>query len=236
MADGTYFMYFITNIQGSQFSCFTQSGEEKEYDGTLSAKQGYVVITDESTTNGVHKYRIANNGSFNGDNGDYSKWEALPTYTLPSGAISGNDFTHTVSGSANVPLTEYHGVKVYGTPQVIYEWSIKSSNNINIYIEIDVIGYKDSGGNVVFNCTVSGDTKNILRDNSIILSYGVVTTSGSVGSYSTRVTSIMTSLYPGISYVDGKTYYIDMSSSPTVDLSSGTSGEYHWNIIVSTGT
>ena len=124
MAHGTYFTYFITNIQGSQFSCFTQSGEEKEYDGTLSAKQGYVLIVDESTTNGVHKYRIGNNGSFNGDNGDYSKWEALPTYTLPNNAVEGNTYTHTEYGEY-IPLTDYHGQTVDGQIYCNWSWDIK---------------------------------------------------------------------------------------------------------------
>lgn len=136
------FEYFwISGIQGTQHKCYTQSGSKKEYDGTLEAKQRYVIFTEESTTNGEHIYRISNNGSFNGDNGDYSKWEALSTYTLPTEAIKGTDFEHIVYGNANVLLSDYHGVRVYGTPQVIYRWSI----NKNITIQLN-LSYKFQNG------------------------------------------------------------------------------------------
>lgn len=133
--------YWISGIQGTQHKCYTQSGSKKEYDGTLEAKQGYVIFTGESTTNGEHIYRIENNGSFDGDHGDYSKWKVLSTYTLPTGAIKGTDFEHIVSGSANVLLSDYHGAKVYGVPQVIYRWSI----NKDIVIQLK-LSYKFQNG------------------------------------------------------------------------------------------
>ncbi len=244
-----YFTYFVTNIQGGQFSCFTQSGEKKEYDGTLSAEQRYVLFTDESTTNGVHKYRMVNNGSFNGDNGDYSKWEALPTYTLPNGAVVGNTYEHIVTGSNNVMLSDYHGVKVYGAPQVIYNWDIKTVKTITIRVNISVNGY-NNGGHVSFSCSVSGEVNgfhtntadeianNILRSNSISLSWGAVTAAGPLGSYTTSITSTGSlTLNTGANYVNGTQYYIDMGNPPSCSPSSGTyNDEYNWDIRISTPT
>lgn len=133
--------FWISGIQGTQHKCYTQSGSKKEYDDTLTAKQRYVIFTDESTTNGEHIYRIENNGTFNGDNGDYSKWKDLSTYTLPTGAIKGTDFEHIVSGSTNVLLSDYHGARVYGAPEVIYRWSI--NKDITILLKLS---YKFQNG------------------------------------------------------------------------------------------
>ena len=196
MEDGAYFTYFVTNIQGRQFSCFTQSGEEKEYDGTLSAKQRYVLFTDESTTNGVHKYRITNNGSFNGDNGDYSKWKVLPTYTLPNGAVVGNTYEHIVTGSNNVMLSDYHGVRVYGAPQVIYNWSINKDITILLKLSYNFqngIGYSftlthpvhyDSNGkmiNISYSVKVNLYRPGGIKIKEITIS---ITTSNGIGSTS----------------------------------------------------
>lgn len=242
MADGTYFTYFVTNIQGGQFSCFTQSGEEKEYDGTLSAEQGYVVITDESTTNGVHKYRIGNNGNFNGDNGDYSKWESLPTYTLPSGAVEGYSYSHTEYGEY-IPLTDYHGQTVNGQIYCEWHWDIKTVKTITIKVSISVNGY-NNGGHVAFSCSVSGYiggtvnntlANDILRSNSISLSWGAVTAAGPLGNYTTSITSTGSlTLDTGANYVDGTTYYIDTGNEPSCSPSSGTyNDEYNWDTWVS---
>lgn len=78
----------------------------------------------------------------------------------------------------------------------------------------------------------------ILKNNSIILSYSVVNTNGPVGKYTTRVTSGMTSLNPGIRYVFSKMYYVEGGAS--TNPSSGTlihsSKKYNWNISVFVGT
>ena len=243
---GTYFSYFVTNVQGSQFSCFTQSGEEKEYDGTLSAEQGYVVITDESTTNGVHKYRIGNNGNFNGDNGDYSKWESLPTYTLPSGAVEGNTYSHIEYGEY-IPLTDYHGQTVDGQIYCNWHWDIKTVKTITIKVSISVNGYNNNG-HVAFSCSVSGYiggtpanntlVNGILGGGSISLSWRVVTAAGPFGSYTTSITSTGSLiLNTGANYVNGTQYYIDMGDEPSCSPSSGTyNDEYNWDTYVSTAT
>ena len=245
MADGTYFTYLVTNIQGSQFSCFTQSGEEKEYDGTLSAEQGYVVITDESTTNGVHKYRIGNSGNFNGDNGDYSKWESLPTYTLPSGAVEGYTYSHTEYGEY-IPLTDYHGQTVNGQIYCEWHWDIKTVKTITIRVSISVNGY-NSNGHVAFSCSVSGDingtanntlVNDVLRSNSISLLWGVVTPAGPLGSYTTSITTTGSlTLNTGANYVNGTQYYIDGGNEPYCSPSSGKyNDEYNWDTYVTTST
>ena len=113
-------------------------------------------------------------------------------------------------------------------------------NGINITIRIYVIGYKDYMGNVVFNCDVSCDNSEIatsvLSNNTITLFYGVVTKDGNVGSYSVRVKYGDNLLSPGIKYVDGKTYYIDMGHQPYCSPSSGTYNGDNWEIDVHTIT
>lgn len=187
--------------------CYTKSGNIEKYESNL------------------WKSPITGNWSSTGIVGTITTPDSNGNYTV----TAGNNFIDSDTETSYHCFTEYGGVK-----KTFY--FKKGIVTINIKVSIGLIGYKDYGGNVVFNCTVSGDTKNILRNNSITLSYGVVTGSGPVGRYSTRVTSSMTLLSPGIRYVDGKTYYIDMGSSPTVNLSSGTFGEYHWNISVFTET
>lgn len=113
-------------------------------------------------------------------------------------------------------------------------------NGIIITIRIYVNGYKDYAGNVVFNFDVSCDNSeiatSILNNKSITLSYGVVTHAGPVGSYSVMVKYDMTLLAPGIRYVDGKTYYIDMGHEPSCSPSSGTYNGHNWEINVHTIT
>nr|DAM31327.1 MAG TPA: hypothetical protein [Ackermannviridae sp.] len=166
--------------------------------------------------------------------GNWSSLGILGTITTPDSngnytVTAGNNFIDSDTETPYYCFTEYAGVKktFYFKKDIV---------SIIINVMISVIGYRDYAGNVVFNCTVSGDTKNILRDNSITLSYGVVTASGLVGRYTTRVTSSMTLLSPGIKYDDGKTYYIDLGSIPTVNPSSGKSSEYEWSISALTGS
>lgn len=196
MQEGTYFSYWITNISGgNQFSCFTQSGDKKEYDGTLSAKQRYVVITDESTTNGVHKYRIGNNTNFNGDNGDYSKWKALPTYTLPNNAVKGNTYEHIEYGDY-LPLTDYHGQTVDGQIYCKWHWDIPNKYNVRFvlsYIYNQGFGFvftlrheilKDVS--FTFNGVATLYVNNQLITNQCNIN---ITTFDGSGNYSYRVTS-----------------------------------------------
>ena len=187
--------FWISGIEGTQHKCYTQSGSKKEYDGTLTAKQRYVIFSDESTTNGEHIYRLTNNGSFNGDNGDYTKWEILSTYTLPDGAIKGNDFSHTVSGTDNVVLSEYHGARVYGTPQVIYSWSInkdvtiqlslsyKYQNGMGYVFTLSHPKYKNTKGEII---TVTYSVKvNLYNKKGKFAETTISITTSSIGSGST---------------------------------------------------
>lgn len=167
--------------------------------------------------------------------GNWSSLGIVGTITTPDSngnytVTAGNNFIDSDTTTPYYCFTEYAGVKkTFYFKKGIEYYSIK--------VSIGVIGYQGYGGNVVFNCSVSGDTKNILRDNSIILSYGVVTNAGIVGSYSARVTSSMTLLSPGIRYYMGKIYYIDTTTSPpSVNTSSGTTAKYEWNISLSTVT
>ena len=188
--------------------CYTKSGGIEKYESNLWSSP------------------IAGNWSSMGIMGTITTPDSNGNYTV----TADNNFIDSDTETPYYCFTEYGGIK-----KTFY--FKKGINTISISVSIGVFGYKDYRGNVVFNCTVSGDTKNILRNNSITLSYSVVTGSGPVGSYSTRVTSSMTLLSPGIGYVDGKRYYIDVSSNiPTVNPSSGISGEYHWDISVSTGS
>lgn len=119
----------------------------------------------------------------------------------------------------------------------------KKNSNIHINVFIDVIGYPDYAGNLVFNCTVSsnnsGIATSILNNNTIILSYSVVNTDGPVGSYSVRVKYGDNLLSPGIRYDEGKRYYINVdtqSLQATVNPSSGTYGKYNWDTSVNVAT
>lgn len=136
---------------------------------------------------------------------------------------------------SNTP-TGLYCYTIYGGVKKTFYFKEKITT-INIKIRIGVIG-ENSGGNIVFKCTISSDDDNImndiLRNNSIILSYSVVNTNGPVGKYTTRVTSGMTLLNPGISYVFGKMYYVEGGAS--TNPSSGTlihsSKKYNWDISV----
>ena len=136
--------------------------------------------------------------------------------------------------------TEFYCNTMYGGVRKIFYFKEKITT-ITIKIHIGVIG-ENSGGNIVFKCTISSNDDNIMNDilknNSIILSYSVVNTNGPVGKYTTRVTSGMTSLNPGIRYVFGKMYYVEGGAS--TNPSSGTlihsSKKYNWNISVFVGT
>lgn len=190
--------------------CYTKSGSKEKYESNLW----------KSPTSG--------NWSSMGIIGSISTPDSNGNYTV----TPGNNFKDSDSTTSYYCFTEYNGIK----KTFYFEKSIVM---VSIHVNIQVIGYRDYAGNVVFNCTISSDndaiTTNILKNNSITLSYSVVTAAGPVGSYSARVTSDMTLLAPGIRYVEGKTYYInsDHSCSP----SSGTYGEYNtWNIVSITGT
>ena len=113
---------------------------------------------------------------------------------------------------------------------------------INVYIEVDGYSYN---GVVAFNCTVSGGSKyntspnkeiinNILKNNSIYLSWEVVTRNGPFGNYKTRLTSVGSLILNTWSYYDNSNYYY--ISSKYCQPSSGTYNGKKWKINVSEGT
>lgn len=119
----------------------------------------------------------------------------------------------------------------------------KKNNKYNkIHVYVLVLGYNYNGC-VAFNCTVSSSNNeianNILKNNSISLSWRAVTPNGHFGNYdyTTRITSVGSLiLNTGANYVDGTQYYIDMGDAPYCDPPGGTYNGYTWRTEVSTGT
>ena len=167
--------------------------------------------------------------------GNWSSSGIIDNITTPDS--SGN---YTVTPANNFEdsntKTEFYCYTMYGG--VIKTFYFKEKDTpITIKIHIGVIG-ENSGGNIVFKCIISSDNNNIMNDvltnNSIILSYSVVNTNGPVGKYSTRVTSGMTLLNPGIRYVFDKMYYVEggASTNPSSGIIIHSSKKYNWNISV----
>lgn len=112
---------------------------------------------------------------------------------------------------------------------------------ITIYVDVKVYGYNYNGC-VAFDCLVSGDRydtstnkeiiNNILKNNSIYLSWNVVTNKGPFGNYKTRLTSVGSLILNTWSYCDNSTqYYIDSSSY--CNPSSGTYNGVNWKTMLS---
>ncbi len=120
-------------------------------------------------------------------------------------------------------------------------------NVIKIYLYIKVTG-RSYNGLVAFDCIVSGGTEydtstnkeiinNILKNNSIYLSWGAVTPAGPLGNYTTSITSTGSlTLDTGANYVTGTQYYIDMTHEPSCSPSSGTYNEHNWDTTVHAAT
>lgn len=182
--------------------------------------------------------------------GSVEKYESN-AWSSPS---SGNWFSSGVVGKITTPdsrgnytVTPANGFEDSNTQTGFYCYTMyggvrktfyfKEKNIITIKINIRPKG-ENSRGNIVFKCTISSNNDNItddiLRNNSIILSYSVVDTYGIVGIYRTRVTYGMTLLNPGITYVFGRMYYVKGGAS--TNPSSGTliyaSIKYNWNVSV----
>ena len=192
--------------------CYTKSGSVEKYESNLWV----------SPTLG--------NWSSTGVAGTITTPDSRGNYTVtPEQHFEDSSDTTTYSC-----FTEYGGVK-----KTFY--FKEKDTTITIKINIGVIG-ENSDGNIVFKCTISSNNNNImndiLRNNSIILSYTVVNTDGIVGTYRTRVTSNMSLLNPGIRYVFGKMYYVE--GGAYTNPSSGTliysSKKYNWNTSVFVGT
>ena len=177
-----------------------------------------------------------------------------------------NSFTHKITGpdyNGNYSIT-YNGYHDGNSNyydcycETIYgDWrngnGIKKifyfvKNVIKIYLYIRVIG-RSYNGLVAFDCIVSGgkeyDTSpnkeiinNILKNNSIYLSWEVVTPNGPFGNYKTRITSVGSLILNTWSYYDNNTqYYMSMGSSSTYcKPSSGMYNGNNWETSVSVAT
>lgn len=165
---------------------------------------------------------------------NWSSMGIVGTITTPD--FNGN---YTVTPASNYTdsneTTTYYCFTVYGGNKKIFYFK-KIDTTITINIIINVFGYQSYNGNLVFNCDVLSnadkDATNILKNNSIILSYGVVNNRGPVGNYSVRVKLGPILLDTGINYNMDERYYIDMGRAPSVNLSSGTYNGRNWEISV----
>ena len=199
--------------------CYTKSGSVEKYESNLW----------KSPTMG--------NWSTMGIVGTITTPDSNGNYTVtPEQSFEDSSDTTTYSC-----FTEYSGVK-----KTFY--FKKKNKNIEIYVMISVIGYS-YGGCAAFDCSVSGYiggfhtntadeiANNILKDNSIILSWNVVTNKGPFGNYTTRISAIGSLILDTREYYDNNTqYYIDMGNEPYCSPSSGTYNEGNWEIRVSAAT
>lgn len=174
-----------------------------------------------------------------------------------------NSFTHKITGpdyNGNYSIT-YNGYNDGNSNyydcycETIYgDWrndnGIKKifyfvKNVIKIQLYIQVVG-RSYNGVVAFDCIVSGGTEydtspneeiinNILKNNSIYLSWQVVTNNGPFGNYNTRITSVGSLILNTWSYYDdSKQYYMSTSSSSTYcKPSSGIYNGNNWETFVS---
>ena len=214
--------------------CYTQSGGEKKYDGIVVPA---VAKGDESYNPGYNNIKH-DTSSVPGE--DHYSFDDPSSYTLVEKGSSARDDCPLI-------IVTYYPVAPANPCYFNYK---KNNSNIVIRVHVSVIGYKDYIGNVVFNCNVSGEVNgfhtntadeianNILKDNSIILYWNVVTNNGPFGSYTTSITSTgPLTLNTGANYVTSTQYYIDMGNEPSCSPSSGKyNDEYNWDTWVSTAT
>ena len=204
--------------------CYTKSGSVEKYESNLWESP------------------IGGNWSTSGVVGTITTPDSNGNYTV----TLGGDFEDSDTPTSYYCFTKYHNAINYfyfkkSTPKP------PTVKTITIRVNISVNGY-NNGGNVAFSCSVSGEingfhtntadeiANNILRSNSISLSWGAVTPAGPLGSYTTSITSTGSlTLNTGVNYVNGTQYYIN--ENPSCSPSSGTyNDEYNWDIRVSTAT
>ena len=178
--------------------------------------------------------------------GNWSSLGILGTITTPD---SNGNYTVTPEKSFedSSDTTTYSCFTEYGGVKKTFYFK-KKNIDIVIRVHIKVYGY-NYNGYVAFDCSVSGEVNgfhtntadeianNILKDNSIILYWNVVTNDGPFGSYTTSITSTgPLTLNTGANYVTSTQYYIDMAHEPYCNISSGTYNEGNWEIRVSAGS
>lgn len=198
--------------------CYTKSGNVEKYESNLWI----------SPTMG--------NWSSMGIVGTITSPDSNGNYTVtPEQSFEDSSDTTTYSC-----FTEYGGVK-----KTFY--FKKKNNNIVIRVRVSVIGYS-YGGFVAFDCSVSGEVdgfntntadkiaNNILKDNSIILSWNVATNNGALGTtHTTKISAIGPLILDTGEYYDNNTQYY-ISGQPYCNISSGTYNEGNWEIRVTTIT
>ena len=172
--------------------------------------------------------------------GNWSSMAIVGKVTTPD---SRGNYTVTPAqgyGDAN-GQTEFYCYTMYGGVRKTFYFKVDDIA-INVYIEVDGYSYN---GVVAFNCTVSGGTEydtspnkeiinNILKNNSIYLSWEVVTRNGPFGNYKTRLTSVGSLILNTWSYYDNSNYYY--ISSKYCQPSSGTYNGKKWKTNVGGGT
>ena len=170
--------------------------------------------------------------------GNWSSLGILGTITTPD---SNGNYTVTPANGfedSNIQ-TEFHCYTIYGGVRKTFYFKEKDTT-ITIEVHVKVYGYNYNGC-VAFDCKVGdyygtspndGIINNILKNNSIYLSWNVVTNKGPFGNYKTRITSVGSLILNTWSYYDdSKQYYIDSSSY--CNPSSGMYNGNNWKTMLS---
>ena len=213
--------------------CYTQSGGEKKYDGIVVPG---VAKGDKSYNPGYDNIKH-DTSSVPGE--DHYSFDDPSSYTLVEKGSSARDDCPLI-------IVTYYPVAPANPCYFNYNKNNSNIKTITIKVSISVNGY-NNGGHVAFSCSVSGSVggttnntlaNDILRSNSISLSWKVVTPAGPFGSYTTSITSTGSLiLNTGANYVTGTQYYIDMGDEPSCSPSSGKyNDEYNWEINVHSTT
>lgn len=212
--------------------CYTQSGGVKKYDGIVVPA---VAKGDESYNPGYDNIKH-DTSSVPGE--DHYSFDDPSSYTLVEKGSSARD---------DCPLIIVTYYPVAPANPCYFNYKKKIVSTITIYVDVKVYGY-NYNGRLTFDCLVSGDRydtstnkeiiNNILKNNSIYLSWKVVTPSGPFGSYTTRIISTGSlTLNTGANYVNSTIqYYIDGGNPPYCSPSSGTYNGVNWKINVHTIT
>ena len=174
--------------------------------------------------------------------GNWSSSGVVGTITTPD---SRGNYTVTPANGFEDSNTQtgFYCYTMYGGVRKTFYFKEKDTT-ITIRVEYKVYGYNYNGC-VAFNCSVLGNiygtpvndatVNNILKNNSIYLSWEVVTNNGPFGNYKTRITSVGSLILNTWSYYDNsKQYYI--SERAYCNPSSGMYNGNNWNTHVIGGT
>lgn len=209
--------------------CYTKSGGVKKYDGNVIPA---VAKGDKSYNPGYENIKH-DTSSVPGE--DHYSFDDPSSYTLVEKGSSARD---------DCPLIIVTYYPVAPANPCYFNYNKEKIGIITIRVEYEVYGY-NNGGHVAFNCSVSGNihgtpvsdatVNNILKNNSIYLSWEVVTPKGPFGNYKTRITSIGSLILNTWSYYDDSTQYY-INGNPYCDPSSGMYNGNNWETHVTGGT